>query len=95
MSENVVKVAHWEAVYNHIFQDGFSTVLAKITSGILGTSYHAPGVFHRGTYFGEQACISIEFRYNTNKDYFLILYFVVIPFSQLYENMQRQESAVV
>lgn len=42
----------------------------------LSAACYASGAVHWGTYFFEQSCISIEFRYNTNKDYFLILYFI-------------------
>ena len=42
----------------------------------LNAACYAPGALHWGTYFFEQSCISIEFRYNTNKDCFLILYFI-------------------
>ena len=42
----------------------------------LNAACYAPGAVHWGTCFFEQSCISIEFRYNTNKDCFLILYFI-------------------
>ena len=35
-----------------------------------------PPVCFTGDLFLDQSCISIKFRYNTNKDYFLILYFI-------------------
>ena len=50
--------------------------VSKGYSGYLEKSYYAPGVFHRGLIFLQQSCISVEFRYNTNKDYFFILYFI-------------------
>lgn len=42
----------------------------------LNAACYALSAVHWGTYFFEQSCISIEFRYNTNKDCFLILYFI-------------------
>ena len=50
--------------------------ISKDYSDISNASYYAPGVLHRGTYFWEQSCISIKFRYNTNKDCFLISLFI-------------------
>ena len=42
----------------------------------LETIMLCPRCVSPGTYFLEQSCISSKFRYNTNKDYFLILYFI-------------------
>ena len=42
----------------------------------LETIILCPRCVSPGTYFLEQSCISSKFRYNTNKDYFLILYFM-------------------
>ena len=75
MAENVVS-AMIEGFCISTSQDGFSTLLTKITPASQTHPTMPPGVLHRGTYFLEQSCISIKFRYNTNKDYFLILYFI-------------------
>lgn len=50
--------------------------LNKDYSGPIETIILSPRCVSPGTYFLEQSCISGKFRYNTNKDYFLILYFI-------------------
>ena len=57
-------------------RSGRETLSHSCFLACLNTACYAPGALHWGTYFFEQSCISIEFRYNTNKDYFLNLYFI-------------------
>ena len=57
------------------------TVLREVVSHscfltYLNAACYALSAVHWRTYFFEQSCISIGFRYNTNKDCFLILYFI-------------------
>lgn len=50
--------------------------VTQLLFGILERSLLCPQCGALGNLFFEQSCISIEIRYNTNKDCFLILYFI-------------------